>query len=373
MPLDKNQKNTYSEGTIFMKATRLHKKNLSVLVLFFVVAALFAPLLTPKKVEAGTLTSVFVRLDRMKASTATTGLVCATTPSSDNGTEADVQVVFPTGFTVGLAATWTVATTNLPNGASAWPGIATGTTVSGQTVTFPSTALSTSTQYCFRWTNTAALTNASAANSQTGTITTRTGAAATIDSQTYSVSTISEDQISVSATVPQIFTFALSGTTMPLGTLSTSSVTSSTARTVSIATNAANGWIAWVAGTQGTTSLGALHSTVANVDISAPGSSSDNSPTDLASTTGYVVDVDQTTDGAGTGTLTQASNFGAEFNGTNSTSGGSVTTLLQPVAASSGTTDGDVITLTARAKVSATTAAASDYADTLTVVAAGRF
>jgi hypothetical protein len=340
--------------------------------LLLVATALY-PFLSPGKAQAGTLTSTFVRLDRVKASTATTGLVCATT-SADALTEADVQVTFPTGFTVSTTTSnWTVATTNIPSGATAWPGIGTATAASGQTVTFPSTALAASTQYCFRWTSSAALTNSTAGNDKTGTVVTRTSAPATIDTGNYAVSIISDDQISVTATVPLTFSFALSGNTMPLGTLSTSSVTSSTARTATITTNAASGWIAWVQGTNGDTNNGALHSTVVNSNISAPGSSTDNTPTDLSATTGYVLDVDITTDGGGTGTVTQASNFGAEFNGTNSTSGGSVSTLLQPIAASSGTTDGDVLTMTARAKITSTQPAASDYSDTLTVVAAGRF
>jgi hypothetical protein len=84
--------------------------------------------------------------------------------------------------------------------------------------------------------------------------------------------------------------------------------------------------------------------------------------------------VNVTTDsGTGTGTVSQASNFGAEYNGTNTTSGGTLSTTFQPIAAANGTTDGDVLTLIERAKISAVQAAATDYTDTLTVVAAGRF
>jgi hypothetical protein len=100
----------------------------------------------------------------------------------------------------------------------------------------------------------------------------------------------------------------------------------------------------------------------------------DNSPTDLTSVTGYVLDVNITTDSAtGTGTVSQAADYGAEYNGTNTTSGGTLSTTFQPIAASSGTTDGDVLTLIERAKISAVQAAATDYTDTLTIVAAGRF
>ncbi len=323
-----------------------------------------------QKADAGTLSSTFVRLDRMSASTPTTGLVCATTPSSDNGTEADVQVTFPTGFTVsGTTSNWAVATTNLPNGATPWPGINTATNVTSQTVTFPSTNLTTSTQYCFRWTNTAALSTSSAGDSKTGSVTTRTSGPATIDTNTYAVS-VQDDQIGVSASVPQLFTFSTgSDITLSAITAGTASYGSST---VNIATNGANGYIAWVKSANGN-----LTSSATSATITSPGSVDNTVSTLSGGTYGYVLDTILTTDGGGTGTITQAANFGQEYDGgdtcSSSTTGGTLTTNLEPIAASSGTTDGDVLTLCTLVRVNAAQTAASDYADTLTVVAAGRF
>ena len=174
--------------------------------------------------------------------------------------------------------------------------------------------------------------------------------------------------MAVTATVPATFSFALSGNTDTFtGNLSTTT-TSTSGRTVTISTNAASGWVAWVKSANA-----ALNSASTGSSIATAGSV-DNAPTDLASSTGYVLDVNITTDsGTGTGTITQASNYGAEYNGTNSTSGGTLSTSFQPIAASDGTTDGDILTLIERAKISAVQAAATDYTDTLTVVAAGRF
>jgi len=316
--------------------------------------------------EAGNLQVAYVRPDRLKASTATTGLVCA--QAQTVGTEVDVQVVFPTGFTLGLAATFTTTTTNLPSGATAWPGIGTATAVSSQTVTFPSTDLTVATLYCFNWSSSTAVTNPTAGDDKTGTITTRATGPATIDSSGYALSIVSDDQIVVTATVPATFSFALSGNTDTFtGNLSTTTVSTS-GRTVTIATNAASGWVAWVKSANA-----ALTSPSTSASIATAGSI-DNAPTDLTSATGYVLDVNITTDsGTGTGTVTQASNYGAEYNGTNTTSGGTLSTTFQPIAAANGTTDGDVLTLIERAKISAVQAAATDYTDTLTVVAAGRF
>lgn len=318
-------------------------------------------------VKAGNFEQIYIRLDRLAASTTTGGTVCAQADSV--ATEVDVQVVFPTGFTVNsTASNWTVTTTNLPSGATAWPSIGTASAVSGQTVTFPSGDLTVSTLYCFNFSGTSTLTNATAGNDKTGTVTTRATGPTTIDSSGYALSIVSNDQIVVTATVPATFSFALSGNTDTFtGNLSTTT-TSTSGKTVTISTNAASGWVAWVKSANA-----ALNSVSTGASIATAGSL-DNAPTDLASATGYVLDVNVTTDsGTGTGTVTQASNYGAEYNGTNATSGGTLSTAFQPIAASDGTTDGDILTLIERAKISAVQAAATDYTDTLTVVAAGRF
>ena len=75
----------------------------------------------------------------------------------------------------------------------------------------------------------------------------------------------------------------------------------------------------------------------------------------------------------GTGTVNQADNFGKEYATSNATSGGTLSNIFQPIAASSGTTAGDILTLIERAKISSVQAPAADYTDTLTVVAAGRY
>lgn len=317
-------------------------------------------------VDAAGLTQAYVRLDRLTASTTTGGMVCA--KSTTVAVETTVKVTFPTGFvTVDTPANWTVTTTNIPADATAWIGIGTASATSGQDVTFPSGDMVVGTLYCFNFTGTNTLTNAGAGNNLVGTLTTQLAGPTTIDSSDFALSTITNDQIVVSATVPATFSFTLSGNTDSIGTLSTTTASSS-GRTVTIATNAAAGWVAWVKSANA-----ALNSTSTGASIATAGTVN-NAPSDLASLTGYVLDVDITTDsGTGTGTVSQSSDYGAEYNGTNTTSGGTLSTIFQPIAASNGTTDGDVLTLIERAKISAVQAAANDYTDTLTVVAAGRF
>jgi hypothetical protein len=350
--------------------TRMQKdflRNISALNVSLMLFALVLPMLSASSAEAAGFQQASVRLDRLKASTATGGTVCA--KPATVATEADVQVVFPTGFTVnGTASNWTVTTTGLPSGATAWPGAGTATAVSGQTVTFPSGDLTVGTLYCFNFSGINTLTNGTAGNDKAGSITTRTSAPAAIDASSYALSIVSDDQIVVSATVPPTFSFSLSGNTDAFTSDLSTSTTSTAGRTVTIATNAANGWVAWVKSANA-----GLNSATTGASIATAGTV-DNSPTDLSSTTGYVLDVDVTADSAtGTGSVSQAAGYGAEYNGTNVTSGGALSTSFQPIAAASGTTDGDVLTLTERAKISAVQPAAADYTDTLTVVAAGRF
>jgi hypothetical protein len=350
-------------------------QQISLFLILSIILYLISPFFAYPRADAATLGATYVRLDRMAASTATTGLVCATTPAGDTGTEGKVAVTFPTGFTVsGTATNWAVATTNIPNGTTAWPSIAQPSAdgqISGQTVKFVSGDLSTSTTYCFRWTNTAALTTSTAGNSKTGTVTTQTSGDADLDTDTYAVS-VQDDQIGVSAAVSQTFTFStgsdITFTTSPL-TVTTVNYGSSTAN---VSTNGANGYIAWVRSANGN-----LTSSATSATITTPGSI-DNAVSDLSGGTyGYVLDVILTTDGSGTGTLSQAANFGQEYDGGNTcssaTDGGTLTTSLEPIAASNGTTDGDVLTLCTLVRINGAQTAASDYADTLTVVAAGRF
>jgi hypothetical protein len=327
------------------------------------IFALVVALLPAPRAHAAALAQLMVRFDRMKTSQGTTGTVCAkpTTVS----TEVDVQVVFPTGYTLGVAGTFTVNTTNLawPTGGTIWPGIATATAVSSQTVTFPSTDLVVGTLYCFNWTNTAAVAvKSSASDNNTGTITTRASGPTNIDTGSYYTSSITTDQISVSATVPATFSFALANTTDNLGTLSTGSVTSSaTPATATVNTNAKNGWQVWAQDLN----TGLLSSTAsATIASTTPGTVS----TLAAGTAGYNMGVTSTQVG-GTGTIT----IDAAFVGNATGKGGGLDTTLRSVATSNGPADTAVLTLKNNVAISAITPAATDYSDTITVVGAGLF
>jgi len=338
-------------------------KAFRIMILLVLCMALAVVLINKQAAKAADLNKTTVRFDRMQASTPTTGTIC-TQPSS-TATEASVAVTFPTGYTLGTAANFTVNTTNLawPSGASAWPSIATATNVSSQTVTFPSGDLSPGTLYCFNWTNSAAVTiKSSASGSNTGTVTTQTTAPAPIDTSDYSTASLTNDQIVVTATVPSTFSFALSGNTDALGTLSTSSVTTSpTPRTATIDTNAKNGWMVWAKDSNSGLSSASASSTLAST---TPGTNS----TLAAGTQGYNTGI-TTTQGGGSGTITIA----APFVGTATGQGGGLDTTLRTLTSSTGTASAAILTIKNNVAISSLTAAASDYTDTITIIGAGLF
>lgn len=335
----------------------------------FLVLSLILPLFSNNFAAAADLQQATVRFDRMMISTPTTGTVCAK-PSVANlaSQEASVQVTFPTGYTLGAFGTFSVNTTPLawPSGGTAWPGItapAGAGDISGQTVTFGSGDLTnSSTLYCFNWDSSTAVTvKSSASGSNTGTITTRTSAPATIDSSGYSTASITNDQIAVTATVPSTFSFALSANSDALGTLSTSAVVSSpTPRTVTVNTNAKVGWQVWAKD-----AFTGLNSTTASKTIASttPGTNS----TLTIGQEGYNTGVTSSQTG-GTGTISVAAPF---VGGT--AQGGGLDTTFRTLASSNGTADNAQLTLTNNVAISAITPGASDYTDTITVVGAGLF
>jgi hypothetical protein len=328
-----------------------------------VIAVLVQFVLFAGNAKAASLTETFVRFDRMQTSTATTGTVCATQASG--GTDTTVTVTFPTGYTLGLAATFTVNTTNIawPAGGTAWPGITTATNVTGQVVTFPSTTLTPATLYCFNWTNTAAVqTSASATNSNAGAINTYATGPTLIDSGTYETATVTSDQIVVTAAVPSAFSFALSANTDTIHNQTPSVVgVSTTPPTATVNTNAKNGWMVWAKDSNaGMDSASAAH----NIASTTPGSNSTLS----AGTEGYNTGV-TSTQGSGTGTITVA----APFVGGSTGKGGGLNTTYAPLATSTGTGGSSVLTLTNNFAIAAITPAATDYTDTITVVGAGAF
>ena len=329
----------------------------------FTVGMVVSSFASVDNANAAALEYIMVRFDSITVSSATTGTVCAQTPSSV--TETEVRVTYPTGYALGAAGTFTVSTANLawPSGASAWPGIGTATNVSSQEVTFPSSTLSPATLYCFNWTNSAAVTTqASPSSSNTGIVATYTSGPSLKDSTAYVTQTVADGTIAVSATVPQAFSFALSANTDALGTLSTGSVTTSpTPRTVTINTNAQFGWMVW-AREDATAGLGSATASYALDSPAGVGT------TLSAGTEGYITGVSDS-QASGTGTISVVSAFDYDT----STDGAGLDNTLRTIATSNGTAGNAVLTLRNQVAISGTTPAATNYTDTITLTGAGIF
>jgi hypothetical protein len=347
-------------------------KKTHIVVAAILVLSLITSMIVARNAYAAALTQVMVRFDRMQTSTATTGTVCA--KPATVGTETTVKVSFPTGYTVSTTAgNWTVNTTNTgwPSGGTAWLGIGTASTAVAQDVTFPSSDLVVGTLYCFNWTNTAAVSTASgASNTNTGTVTTQATGPATIDASTFVTSTIADDTIDVTATVPQAFSFALSGVTDALGTLSTGSVTTSpTPRTVTVNTNAKNGWLVWAKDNFGGLCAASVGTCTANAQTTQLNTTATGSNRTLSAGTSDVnFGITQTQTSGGTVTVAAA------FVGTAAGQGGGLSsTALQTLVSSDGPANNAVLTMKYNAAIDGIEAAATDYTDTVTVVGAGLF
>lgn len=352
--------------SVHQLATYKDVKKFHILSAIVLALSLITSLVVTQKASA-VFSDVLVRFDRMQTSTASTGTVCAN--PSTVATEASVRVTFPTGYTVsGTAGNHTVSTattTGWPAGAVAWPTIATATAVSSQTVTYPGGDLTVGTLYCFNWTGASAVTTqGSASNTNTGTVETFTSAPASIESSTYTVSTIADDTIDVTATVPQAFSFAINNTTDALGTLSSGSVTTSPSpRTITVNTNAQGGWMVWAR--EDATNAG-LYSTFAtkSIDTASPGTAA----TLAAGTEGYITGISDS-QGGGSGTITVAGGYDYDL----ATDGASLDSTLRTLATSNGTASNAVLTIRNQVAIAGLTPAATDYSDQITFVGAGMF
>lgn len=330
------------------------------LQLSLILLSVAYPLLYPNLAEAS-VTESFVRFDRLSAGAAISGTACM---KSTLTTQTNVVLVFPLGWTIsGTAANWTTSTTNLPTDpvgggpATAWPGIGTATSVNGLSVVFPGTALTAGTFYCFNFAG--ASSTMTSGNGQNGQFETEGGSPYT-DSVNWAVSVVAAnaEQITVTASVSATMTFSLSANSQALGTLSTSTTANgSPTVTQTVSTNARNGWISWVKSANA-----GLHSAAANTTIASPGTYA-TSPQTLSSTGGYLLKA-----AIGTGTPTIA----AAYSTVGADDGGHLDTTFDQLSSDT-VPSSDTVSLITRARAGSTTPAASDYTDTLTVVAAGSF
>jgi hypothetical protein len=363
------------------------KSRIKLIAATVLLAEMLSPLLAslPANAAIPPFAYAYMRLDRHLAVTPTGGTICATTPASGVGAEDHFDVLFPTApsgtdwVVDSTPANWTVTTTNLPAGSTPWPGIGTATAVTGKTVTFPTTALTASTQYCFNFSGTSTLTTSSAGDSFKSWLTTYDSSSDEIMETQFGLSvvdgTTKYDEYTVTATVPPIFIFYLESNTDSFpADLDPTVVSASSGVNFDVTTNAKGGWIAWVKDSQQ-----GLYSSTANYKINTAGTV-DGAPTVLApNSEGYVLASTLVTDAAGGCTVAPDPEYDplSVVLASQPKAGGTLSANFQPVASCTGappaTSNGDKVFLNEKASISGGTPAGTDYTDIITVVAAGNF
>lgn len=372
------------------KQKQLKIKVLPLVMAVAMLAVGFSSLALIGRASAANMAQTLVRLDRLKFSTVTGGLVCEKTPAANTGVEGKVLLTIPTNsatdYVLAAAASWTatgVAVNISGVTSTAWPGLSStvATSVAGKVVTWASGDLAAATLYCFTFGATP-LTNASN-NTETvsGNLETQTAAAATLDKGYYSIglagAAANDDTIVISnTTVPPSFSFNLSAATDAFtGNLSVGSVTSTSGVNATISTNAASGYIVWAKDAQNSGSKGALFSSTANfyiVGTTAVGTGTARVLT--AGTQDYGLAATVGANPVGGGTLTINANYNVAATGTPANAVGTLDpTAYQPIASSNGAAALDIVNLKERAAISGFTKAATDYTDAITIVAAGLF
>ena len=315
-------------------------------------------------VNAASLTTTSLRLNRMSTSTATSQrLIFKPATSGATSIALNMNGNDTTTWTSAgglVAATQTVTTStcvaeNAGTTALAGTPAASGT---GSTITITGiTAMSNANTYCLDLSAANSVTTPTAAGEYHPTITVGS------DSTSVAARVVTNDQILINATVPPTFNFVLSGNTDNFTTnLAPGTVATTTGVTATINTNAPAGWIAWAKG-NGT----GLSSVAASKVI--PSTTPGTSATLSAGTEGYALGITNITQGTGAGTTVASTAYNAQA----AAHGSGVDTTYRQIASSPGTASGAVLTIKERAAISALTPAASDYTDTVTLIGAGNF
>jgi hypothetical protein len=351
-----------------MNKIRPHIRLVRVVAVISAFVLVAGNLIGVQKVFATTfLSKSSVILTNMDTAGASAVIFEFTTSSANTGTSLTLGFTNYTGSTNGtIAASPTYAQTfnsvnckTITGAANNLPGTvtATGNAATGLFTFSSMTALTASSSYCGVLTG-AITANPTATGQQPVVITAGTDAAQTVETDI-----ISNDQVTVNASVAPSFTLALSGSSDNLGGLS-GTVVGTTGITATVNTNAKNGWYLW-----GSDANTGLHSTTQSYTI---GSTTPGTNTTLSSNVeGYLTGLPAggITQGSGAGTTSATTAYASSGTG----NGSGLDGTPRQIASSTGTANGAIVTFKEFGAVAPTTPAATDYTDTITVVGAGSF
>ena len=341
----------------------------------------------PAMASAAQLTQAGVRLGRLAINSGSGGAVdnndllvtfkLNTAPT----TVAKIDVVLPTGFVV-ATGTPTVGVGTYPATPASIttpPGTLTAAATAGSkdilVSGFTSASLTNTTLYGFTI-PAGTITNAASAGQYAITVCseTATGTAAcasnTVDTTTVFTyiygAGANGDQVTVNASVASNFSFALSANTDTIPKIDISGPQTSAGVSMTVSTNSPLGYTAYVKSKNGAlTSAGTPGTPITSGAFNA-------APDVLAGGTSDYTFVPSTT--AVGATVSGLIAYDAEYNIADGTHGGAFNgTNFASFQSRNGYSSGDQISLKERATVANTVAAANDYTDTLTIVAAGNF
>lgn len=351
-----------------------------ILQLSILILSVSYSLLYPPTVQAKITTS-YVRFDRQSNGAQLGGVVCVaddgTAPNGESQGINKVIVNFPTGFSISGTG-WTVDTTstNLPSGVTAWPTVGGPTLVDTATKSaiFTTGDITTSNTYCFHFVSTGS-TVGTGGNDQTAQVWAQkvTGGLTTsilnFGYATSIISTANGEQIEITASVSGTMSFSLSGgasgQTLPLGVLGTTAVTAPYTVTATISTNASRGYLAWIKSTNAALNSPATSGTVPSV-------SSGTSVSLTGGNTGYGIYAYSSF-----ASTTIAPPFDGGVAGLGVAAGTGVgqvhSTQFDQIASYASAVASGTFNIGTRARLAGTEKPATDYADTITVIAAGSF
>jgi hypothetical protein len=343
-------------------------------------ALLLGSLLLPDLASATQLTQSSVSLGRLGISDSVRNTLLVTFKLNTTPTSVSkIKVTFPTGFTitggsptVGSTFPLTPASITAPPGL---PATATATSAGGSAggsvlvSGLTSASLTSSTLYGFTI-PTGTITNPATSGQYNVTVESDNSTGTAIDTTTTPVfiygSSTDQDQVVVSAQVAPNFSFSLSSNTDTVPKLDPSARQTSTGVTMTVGTNSPLGYTAYVA-SHNDALVSPSTSTPINTGTFGGGPDSVTPGTNMY---GFVPST-----GAACTTCIGTITYDTEYNVTDATHAGSFagTDTFASFVSRNGYTNADQILLQERAAVSNTVAYANNYADTLTIVAAGNF
>jgi hypothetical protein len=333
-------------------------------------------ILLPAIASATALNQAGVRLGRLGISAASNNDLLVTFKLNTTPTSvAKIRVTFPVGFTV-TTGTPTPSTSGFPNTPSitAVPngGLTSVATAGSRDIVvsgLTSASLNNTTLYGFII-PTGTVTNPGTAGQYDVTVESLDSGNTQIDIMTTPVyiygAGSNGDQVAVSASVAANFSFSLSANSDTIPKVDPTTIQTSTGVNMVVGTNSPLGYTAYVKSANG-----------ALTSASQPGTPIGTGTFDgtvdalTAGTTKYTF-VPST--GAACSTCTGSISYDGEYNVATGSQGGAFnSTSFASFVSRNGYTNADTINLKERVTVANTIAAANDFTDTLTIVAAGNF